>query len=177
MSATATDVREQAEEHLRRLVGRDDVSLHDDQWAAIEALAVDRRRALVVQRTGWGKSAVYFVATLLLRAEGPDGLTRQEIEDNIITFIGAGHETTARALGWTLYCLAGAPWERARIEVEIDAVLEREPDPTKWLDAMPFTRAAFEACAKRPDVIPVDRLLDGVCTATASLRKTKIVIR
>jgi cytochrome P450 len=82
--------------------------------------------------------------TLLLRAEGPDGLSRSEIEDNIITFIGAGHETTARALGWTLYCLAEAPWERDRIEVEIDAVLAREPDPVKWLDAMPFTRAAFE---------------------------------
>ncbi|RVD68750.1 cytochrome P450, partial [Mesorhizobium sp. M4A.F.Ca.ET.029.04.2.1] len=49
--------------------------------------------------------------TLLLKAEGPDGLTRSEVEDNIITFIGAGHETTARALGWTLYCLAEAPWE------------------------------------------------------------------
>ncbi|EKF20036.1 cytochrome P450 [Nitratireductor pacificus] len=82
--------------------------------------------------------------TLLLRAEGPDGLTRQEIEDNLITFIGAGHETTARALGWTIYCLAEAPWERERIEAEIDAVLAREPDPVKWLDAMPFTRAAFE---------------------------------
>jgi ATP-dependent DNA helicase RecQ len=44
--------------------------LYDDQWAAIEALVVGRRRALVVQRTGWGKSAVYFVATLLLRAQG-----------------------------------------------------------------------------------------------------------
>lgn len=82
--------------------------------------------------------------TLLLQAEGPDGLSRAEIEDNIITFIGAGHETTARALGWTLFCLAEAPWERARVEAEIDAVLAREPDPTKWLDAMPFTRAAFE---------------------------------
>ncbi|MDX8466584.1 cytochrome P450 [Mesorhizobium sp. VK23B] len=82
--------------------------------------------------------------TLLLRAEGPDGLTRAEVEDNIITFIGAGHETTARALGWTIYCLAEAPWERDRIEREIDAVLAREPDPTKWLDAMPLTRAAFE---------------------------------
>ena len=51
-------------------MGRDDVALHEDQWAAIEALAVDRRRALVVQRTGWGKSAVYFVATLLLREQG-----------------------------------------------------------------------------------------------------------
>jgi cytochrome P450 len=82
--------------------------------------------------------------TLLLRAEGPDGLTRGEIEDNIITFIGAGHETTARALGWTIYCLAEAPWEREPIEREIDAVLAREPDPVKWLDLMPLTRAAFD---------------------------------
>jgi len=65
-----TEVREQAEAHLRVLVGSDDAVLHDDQWAAIEALVVDRRRSLVVQRTGWGKSAVYFVATLLLRAQG-----------------------------------------------------------------------------------------------------------
>src|SRR3954470_14088856 len=63
-------VREQAEHALRRLVGRPDAALHDDQWTAIEALVVDRRRALVVQRTGWGKSAVYFVATALLRAAG-----------------------------------------------------------------------------------------------------------
>jgi ATP-dependent DNA helicase RecQ len=66
----ATSTRERAEEHLRALVGRDDVVLYDDQWAAISALAVDKRRSLVVQRTGWGKSAVYFVATLLLREEG-----------------------------------------------------------------------------------------------------------
>src|ERR671910_381396 len=72
MSAT-TDreaTRHQAESHLRALVGRDDAVLREDQWAAIEALAVDRRRALVVQRTGWGKSAVYFVATKLLREAG-----------------------------------------------------------------------------------------------------------
>ena len=71
MTATAeADVRRDAETHLRALVGRDDVELREDQWRAIEALAVGRRRSLVVQRTGWGKSAVYFVATLLLRAEG-----------------------------------------------------------------------------------------------------------
>ncbi|WP_372734240.1 RecQ family ATP-dependent DNA helicase [Nocardioides sp.] len=71
MSATpSSDVRQEAEGHLRALVGRDDAVLREDQWSAIEALAVDRRRALVVQRTGWGKSAVYFVATLLLRERG-----------------------------------------------------------------------------------------------------------
>ncbi len=72
--AVTDDVRRQAradaEAHLRALVGRDDAVLREDQWSAIEALAVDKRRALVVQRTGWGKSAVYFVATLLLRAQG-----------------------------------------------------------------------------------------------------------
>src|SRR4249919_1998518 len=70
MTATTTDVRADAERHLRALVGHDDATLRDDQWTAIEALVVERRRALVVQRTGWGKSAVYFVATLLLRTEG-----------------------------------------------------------------------------------------------------------
>lgn len=62
--------RARAEDHLRALVGRDDVALHEDQWAAISALVLEHRRALVVQRTGWGKSAVYFIATLLMREAG-----------------------------------------------------------------------------------------------------------
>src|SRR3954452_11060589 len=71
MTATAeADVRRDAERHLRALVGRDDAELREDQWRAIEALAVGHQRSLVVQRTGWGKSAVYFVATLLLREQG-----------------------------------------------------------------------------------------------------------
>jgi cytochrome P450 len=82
--------------------------------------------------------------TLLLEAEGPDGLSAAEIEDNLITFIGAGHETTARALGWTLYCLANAPQERALVEEEIANVLAEGPPPVEWLDRMPKTRAAFE---------------------------------
>src|SRR5580704_1674920 len=62
-------LRDEAERHLRALAG-DHARLRDDQWTAISALVADRRRALVVQRTGWGKSAVYFVATALLRARG-----------------------------------------------------------------------------------------------------------
>lgn len=48
----------------------DAATLREDQWTAIEALVAHRRRALVVQRTGWGKSAVYFLATALLRECG-----------------------------------------------------------------------------------------------------------
>src|SRR5512133_2839839 len=64
-----TELRVQAQRHLSALAGEDAV-LREDQWTAIAALVADRRRALVVQRTGWGKSAVYFVATALLRARG-----------------------------------------------------------------------------------------------------------
>lgn len=65
-------LREEAEGRLRALAG-EHARLREDQWAAIKALVVDRNRVLVVQRTGWGKSAVYFVATALLRelGEGP----------------------------------------------------------------------------------------------------------
>ncbi|HEX8080884.1 MAG TPA: DEAD/DEAH box helicase [Jatrophihabitans sp.] len=68
-SEDRAQLREQAEATLRALAGPA-AELREDQWTAIEALMVDRRRALVVQRTGWGKSAVYFVATALLRARG-----------------------------------------------------------------------------------------------------------
>lgn len=82
--------------------------------------------------------------SLLLRLEGPDGLTRDEIEDNILTFIGAGHETTARALAWTLYCLAHDPEFRGVMEDEIDRVIAGGSDPVEWLDQMVHVRAAFE---------------------------------
>lgn len=55
---------------LRELVGHPEAQFHDGQYEAIEALVDAGRRALVVQRTGWGKSAVYFVASLLLRRRG-----------------------------------------------------------------------------------------------------------
>jgi ATP-dependent DNA helicase RecQ len=71
-SAAVSDrelLRARATELLQLLVGHA-AELRDDQWEAIEALVVDRRPALVVQRTGWGKSAVYFLATALLRDQG-----------------------------------------------------------------------------------------------------------
>jgi len=62
-------LREAAERCLRALAGPR-ARLRADQWTAIRALVAERRRALVVQRTGWGKSAVYFIATALLRERG-----------------------------------------------------------------------------------------------------------
>ncbi|MFD0864783.1 RecQ family ATP-dependent DNA helicase, partial [Tessaracoccus lubricantis] len=55
---------------LRQLTGRPEAQFHPGQREAIEALTEHGRRALVVQRTGWGKSAVYFIAALMRRRAG-----------------------------------------------------------------------------------------------------------
>ena len=55
---------------LRRLLGDQDAEFRDGQWEAIDALVNRRERLLLVQRTGWGKSAIYFVATRMLRDRG-----------------------------------------------------------------------------------------------------------
>jgi ATP-dependent DNA helicase RecQ len=65
-----TRLNQEATAALRLLVGRPDAAFRDGQLEAVTALAEDRARVLVVQRTGWGKSAVYFVATALRRAAG-----------------------------------------------------------------------------------------------------------
>lgn len=65
----AMPTRDDAQALLEQLAGPQ-ARLRDDQWTAIEALVIHRRQALVVQRTGWGKSAVYFISANLLRAAG-----------------------------------------------------------------------------------------------------------
>src|SRR3954453_21377225 len=55
---------------LQRAVDNPAVGFRDGQWEAIEALVRHRERLLLVQRTGWGKSAVYFLSTRLLRDQG-----------------------------------------------------------------------------------------------------------
>ncbi|MBL8775873.1 MAG: ATP-dependent DNA helicase RecQ [Acidimicrobiales bacterium] len=68
-NATDATTAGQARALLHRLAGPT-AEFHTDQLEAIEALVDERRRVLVVQRTGWGKSAVYFLATRLLRDQG-----------------------------------------------------------------------------------------------------------
>jgi ATP-dependent DNA helicase RecQ len=62
--------RHRALELLRVSLANCDAQFHEHQWEAISQLVEDRRRVLVVERTGWGKSAVYFIAAKLLREQG-----------------------------------------------------------------------------------------------------------
>ena len=63
-------MRRQALELLRGALGNTDAEFRDGQWEAISALVERKSRLLLVQRTGWGKSLIYFVATRLLRNRG-----------------------------------------------------------------------------------------------------------
>jgi hypothetical protein len=121
---------------LTRIAGRKPMR----DFRAIVAETMTQRKMKIAS----GKPVHDDFLTLLLKLEGPDGLTRDEIEDNILTFIGAGHETTARALAWTLYCLAFTPHFRSLMEEEIDRITGDGAAPVDWLDQMPHVRAAFE---------------------------------
>src|SRR5699024_9717759 len=66
---TPAATRDEANELLQGLAGPG-TALRDDQWTAIDGLGNRGERMLVVQRTGWGKSAVYFIAAKLLRRRG-----------------------------------------------------------------------------------------------------------
>ncbi|ABM17660.1 RecQ family ATP-dependent DNA helicase [Marinobacter nauticus] len=62
--------RTDAEALLRTAVGNAAASFRSGQWEAINALVNQRQKLLVVQRTGWGKSSVYFIATRIMRDQG-----------------------------------------------------------------------------------------------------------
>lgn len=62
--------RQKAEQLLQRGVDNKGARFRPGQWEAIDALVNRSRRVLVVERTGWGKSMVYFLATRILRDRG-----------------------------------------------------------------------------------------------------------
>lgn len=68
--AELTDLADRHLDGVLASMAGPDARAHDDQRTAVRALVADRSRVLVVQATGWGKSAVYWAATAALRADG-----------------------------------------------------------------------------------------------------------
>ena len=100
---------------------------------------VEARRARI--ETGETAPPDLLTALLVARDEHGDALSDEEVAANILTFILAGHETTARALGWTLHLLSRQPEHLTRLQAEADAFDVSDP---KWADALPWTRAVLE---------------------------------
>ncbi|MFD6317367.1 cytochrome P450 [Methylorubrum thiocyanatum] len=109
-------------------------------FAEVVDTLLDQRKAALARG-----EAPHDLMTLLLAAQDPEtgrGLSDLEVKANIVTFIAAGHETTANALTWALYCLSQDEAARDRVEAEVDAAAG--PDGALRLDRLPFTKAVME---------------------------------
>ncbi|HKH34132.1 MAG TPA: cytochrome P450 [Beijerinckiaceae bacterium] len=114
---------------------------------------IDTRRDLLAR----GEPAPNDILTLLLQAADPDtgrGLTDVEVRANIVTFIGAGHETTANALSWSLFLLSQAHAARERIEAEVDAAIGAGPLSPEMLPRLVFSRAVVEEALRLYPPVP-----------------------
>ncbi|MFJ8669556.1 RecQ family ATP-dependent DNA helicase [Streptomyces sp. NPDC093600] len=142
-------LRATADAVLARLVGdpTGTARLREDQWRAIEALVAEKRRALVVQRTGWGKSAVYFVATSLLRSLGGGPTV---IVSPLLALMRNQVDAAARAgiRARTINSSNAEEWETVQREVaagEVDVLLvspERLNNPDFRDEVLPRLAAA-----------------------------------
>lgn len=113
--------RNDAEKLLKVAINNGAAAFRDGQWEAIDALVNHRKKLLVVQRTGWGKSSVYFISTRILRdrGQGPTiiispllALMRNQID-------------AARRLGInavTINSTNSHEWENARQDVQANRV-------------------------------------------------------
>lgn len=113
--------RKDAEKLLKVAINNGAAAFRDGQWEAIDALVNHRKKLLVVQRTGWGKSSVYFISTRILRdrGQGPTiiispllALMRNQID-------------AARRLGINAVTINSTnthEWENARRDVQANRV-------------------------------------------------------
>lgn len=105
---------------LAQLRSRSSVRFFEKAVGAI----IDRRKALL---ESGAPAPEEDLLTLLLKASDPQtgtGLSDEEVRANIVTFIGAGHETTANALTWSLFLLSLSPEWRQRLGAEADSALD-----------------------------------------------------
>lgn len=96
--------------------------------------------------------------SLMLDATDPEtgqALDEGDIADNILTFIAAGHETTALALTWTFYLLGRHPDIEARVLAEIEAVTGGAPIEAGQVGALSYTRAVIQEAMRLYPPAPV----------------------
>jgi ATP-dependent DNA helicase RecQ len=146
-------VEERAEALLRKLAGPD-ARFREHQLEAVHDLVEDRARVLCVQRTGWGKSAVYFLATALLREHGAGpalivspllALMRNQIE-------------AARRIGLRAHTINSTnrdAWDEVRALLEADAVDLLLISPER-LDNPQFRTEMLPLFAQRVGLLVID---------------------
>jgi cytochrome P450 len=120
------------------------------QLRAAVATILARRRAAGLQGDD--------LLARLARAQDPETgapMSEKQLIDNLMTFLAAGHETTAKALTWVLYLLARAPDWQARGRDEVLRVAGRQPVGAEHLDELAVTRAVLEEAMRLYPPAPI----------------------
>ncbi|MFZ5963962.1 cytochrome P450 [Thalassococcus sp. BH17M4-6] len=140
-------------------------------------VAADEMRAMkanadraIEARKAQGGSGVPDLLDLLLGGSDPDSgraMTTEELRDNLLTFIVAGHETTALTLSWALYLCAFDPAVQDRARAEVQSVLQGRAATGADVDQLPVIRSIIdEALRLYPPAAMVSRTAqtrDTVC--------------
>ncbi|WP_323675844.1 cytochrome P450 [Halorubellus sp. PRR65] len=116
--------------------------------ALVDDLVADRRAR--VERAGGADDDGYgedLLGTMLRGVDDPDvdaGVREDELRDQLVTFLFAGHETTATALTYAVWLVAGHPQVRSRLDAELDAALDGDDPSFAALSRLPYTEAVVE---------------------------------
>jgi len=127
--------------------------------SAIDTIVATRRHRLAQEPDEVPRD----ILTLLLEARDPEtgeSLSEVEVRANILTFIAAGHETTANSITWTLFLLSQSPEWRSRVQAEADRELDGDIDGLS--ERLVETRAVIEEANRLyPPIAAISRAALG----------------
>lgn len=127
--------------------------------SAIDTIVATRRRRIAEEPDAVPRD----ILTLLLEARDPEtgeALSEIEVRANILTFIAAGHETTANSIAWTIYLLSQSPEWRSRVQAEADRELDGGIDGLS--ERLVETRAVIEEANRLyPPIAAISRAALG----------------
>jgi cytochrome P450 len=124
--------------------------------AAVAALRAAVHR-IVAERRAAGEAKDDLLARLMGARDPETGqqMNDEQLVDNLLTFYLAGHETTAKALTWTLFLLAAAPAWARRLEAEVDAVAGRDEVSAAHAERMPLAQQVLKESMRLYPPVPL----------------------
>jgi cytochrome P450 len=101
---------------------------------------------VLAERRASGEDRNDLISLLFAARDSDSGrqMTDGELADNLLTFVSAGHETTALALTWTLYLLSQAPDVESHVRAEVEQVTGGGPLTVEALNGLVYTRQAIQ---------------------------------
>jgi len=130
-------------------------------------------RAILARRRAAGLTGDDLMVRLMQATDPETGkpMSEEQLIDNLVTFLGAGHETTAKALTWTLYLLARSPEWQTRLREEVRRVLGDGPVTRDNLPALKLTEQVFKEAMR---LYPPAPLMNRICTEATEFHGTPI---